>query len=180
MKKIIPLALIIFAMSSCNKYYKAVMGNTGEKSEKTIDSLINDGRYFVFRRGSQAFAMNNIVISHDTKTVQCMLDVLPDAHQLYFMNGNKNKMIYPNPEDYQPIPVLNEVHLFSSNTNSTVNAGPFTLPLSQVQKIEIIEKDKIKTRRSRNKGAIIAVGASLLGVAVIFGVAAGLAFLSLF
>ena len=109
-----------------------------------------------------------------------MLDVLPDAHQLYFMNGNKNKMIYPNPEDYQPIPVLNEVHLFSSNTNSTVNAGPFTLPVSQVQKIEIIEKDKIKTRRSRNKGAIIAVAASLLSVAVIFGVAAGSAFLSLF
>lgn len=45
MKKIIPLARII-AMSSCNKYYKAALGNTGEKAAQGINSLAKSGRYF--------------------------------------------------------------------------------------------------------------------------------------
>ncbi len=182
MKKIIALAVIIFAMTSCSKYYKTVMGNTGENSAKTIDSLINASRYFVFRNSNRAFAMNNIVINNDTKTVQCMLDVLPDEHRLHLTNGVNGKMRYKELNGYQldSTPVLNEVHLYNSIANNTVNVGPYTLPLSQVKKIEIIEQDKEKTRKSKTTGMIISVGLVVLAGVGIVSIALTSSFLSLF
>ena len=165
MKKIIPLALIIFAMSSCNKYYKATLGNTSENSIKTIDSLANAGRYFIFRNASQAFAMNNLVINKEEKVLLCNLSILPVQHQVHLTKGINGKMRYKEQDDDQldATPVLNEAHLYNSASKNNVNAGPYTLPLSQIQKIEIIEKDRPKTAKSKILGlATIAVAGGLV------------------
>ena len=33
--------MIIFAMTSCNKYYKATLGSTGDNTATTIDGLVH-------------------------------------------------------------------------------------------------------------------------------------------
>ena len=174
MKKIIPFAMIILAMSSCNKYYKATLADTGENSAQRIESLKNAGRYFILRNGNQAFAMNSVVVNKDEKTMQCMLAFLPQEHQLHLEKGINGKMRYGKSESdtLDKYPVLNEVHFYILN-NTNVQAGPYTLPLNQVQKIEIIEKDKIRTRKSRTTGVILTVVGSALVLTIITAVAYG-------
>jgi hypothetical protein len=54
--------------------------------------------------------------------------------------------------------------------------GAYTLPLDQVLKIEILEKDKAKTRASYGAGIAIGVGGAALLVAAFFATRAGLGF----
>lgn len=175
MKKVIALAMIIFAMTSCNKYYKATLGSTGDNTATTIDGLVHADRYFIFRSGSQAYAMRNIAIDNDTKTVQCVLDVLPEEHQLHLTNGINGKMRYlkANRDNRYVSPVLNEVHLYTTLKND-VKAGPCKISMNEVQKIEIIDMDIKRTNKSRTIGTVAIVAGSALvivGIGAIFATA---------
>ena len=68
--------------------------------------------------------------------------------------------------------VLNEVHVYI-NPNGDSKAGPYSLQLDRVQKIEILEKDKEKTKSSHVVGWALGIcGAVVLlgGLAAIIAV----------
>ena len=130
----------------------------GSKDAAGIDSLTKLNRYFVLRSGSQAFYMKNLSLSADRKTLDATLDTLSPGHRLHLSNGHNGKMRYKKSYSHH-ITVLSEVHLYTAGDNKAAIGSRYTLPLDQVQKIEVIEKDKKRTTSSYVIGAIGVIGA---------------------
>ena len=150
-------------LTSCHTYYKAIQVNTntpiGEAA--TIDSLKQSERYFILRNGSESFSMKKTALSDDKKTINCTLDPVADNHQLYLSDGQNGKKKYKKNNPMQSS-VLGEVHFYIQPDSAAVS-GPFKVQLSQIQKIEVIEKDKKRTTISYSIGAFcITLGAVLL------------------
>jgi hypothetical protein len=160
--------ILIFSLTCCHNYYKATKPRAGSISQKAsvVDSLYKQGRYFILRSGNQAYYIDDIVLSEDGHTIQCTLDTLPRVHQLYLTKGRRGKMQYKvrAPDDLN---VLNEVHFYIA-PESNLTAGHYTLQIDQVQKIEIIEKDKTRTTISHVLGGL-AIG---IGVTAVIGIIA--------
>ncbi len=163
------LLLVLFTLtliSACQNFYKAT---ARPKEAASIDSLTKLNRYFILRSGSQAYYMKNIVLSNDRKTLETVLDSLPPAHRLHLVNEYNGKMRYFKSRVFD-VGVLSEVHMYIPQDNTAAIGARYTLPLDQVQKIEVIEKDKKRTMSSYVIGAIGAtVGA--FAVAAIIAVA---------
>ncbi len=170
MKKLMTAIIVLAAFSSCSNYYKAIT-TTNPATANSIEDLKMKHKYFILRDSTQAYAMSNISITADRKSIQCNLDSLPEEHIVHLTKGISGKMDYVKTKDAygNEEDVLNEVHLFTT-PNSHAAIGPFTMPLSNVQKTEIPEKDITRTRKSHTKGAIIAVGASVLAVGAILAI----------
>ncbi len=127
------------------------------------------------RDGANAFTMNNISFSTDQKTLHCTLDSMPRyEHNLHMVKGENGNKKYQDKRlsDEDESGVLNEVHVYSySNGQSKV--GPYSFQLEQVQKMEVIEKDKEKTKRSHALGAALGIAGGVVGVgAIIIAIAA--------
>ena len=152
-------------MTACQNYY---MATARPKEASSIDSLTRLNRYFVLRSGSQAFYMKNLSLSADRKTLDATLDTLSPGHRLYLSNGHNGKMRYKKSYSHH-ITVLSEVHLYTAGDNKAAIGSRYTLPLDQVQKIEVIEKDKKRTTSSYVIGAIGAIGATVEAFALVVG-----------
>ena len=158
----------LIIMSSCHNYYKAVSGRTGAYTSNTIDSLKNQSRFFVLRNDSQAFRMNNIVVSADKKSLSCQLDTLPPEHKLHLKGGHRGNLQYKKSNGNEA-QVLNEVHLYTAGAGYITSAEKFHLAFDQLQKMEIIKKDKGRTTESHVLGAL----GYTLGVALVIGIIVG-------
>ena len=164
MKKLIILLLMLTGLSSCNNYYKAITVAEPAKAASLSDFKDNK-KYYILRNGGDAFVMKNISISSDRKNVQCTLEELPFDHKLYVTNGG-GKMKYKTKKytDEDESVVLNEVHIYVTPGGKT-GTGPYTLAMENIQKAEIIEKDKIKTKSSHITGTIIGVSGTVILIA---------------
>ena len=151
----------IMSFAACHTYYKAINLPAANNNRRTaaIDSLNLQARYFILRNGSQAYYMENISFSTDQKTLYCILDTLSPDHKLHLTNGRRGKMQY-NLEDLY---ILNEVH-FYIQPDTLATLGRYTLQLDNVQKIEVIEKDK---KRTTNSYVIGALGYTIGALAVV-------------
>jgi hypothetical protein len=148
--------VILLVFAGCNRYYKAVTTNVKDNPDKSVDSLKNQNRDFILRTPSQGYFMRNIILSEDRKKITCTLDDIPIEHQDYLYKG-KGNLRYKEPF------VLNEVHIYIGN-DSPLNKGSYALSLDQVQKIEVIEKDK---KRTTNSYVIGALGYTIGAIAVV-------------
>ena len=149
--------LIIFC--SCHNFYLARKIDNAPGNH--LDSFQHMQRYFILRNGNTSYYMRELKLSDDQKIVNCQLDSLAPEHMLHLHNGRRGKMQYQksNPDEF---PVLSEVHLYIQR-DSTIQLGSYTLSLDKVQKIEVIEKDKLRTQESYIIGA---VGFTLGAIAV--------------
>ena len=140
--------ITMLLLTSCHTYYKTsqVQKNNPTSEATTIDSLRLSERYFILRSGSEFFYMKNPTLSADLKIMNCILDTVSFYHLVYVLNGKNGKMKY---KKYDPLetPVLNEVH-FQIPPDSAAVPGPYKLQLDQIQRIEVIEKDKQRTANS--------------------------------
>lgn len=172
MKKILIPVLILIGLSSCNNYYKAITASDPSKAA-SFNDFRDTKKYYILRNGADAFAMKNISISSDKINLQCTLEALPAEHKLHLTNGGGGKLKYkkPNYTDEDETAVLNEVHIYLV-PGSKIETGPFTLALENIQKAEIIEKDKEKTRKSHVMGTVIGVSAAVVLVGGIAGIIA--------
>ncbi len=155
-------------LTSCHTYYKASQVNTGNTTAEaaTIDSLKHSERYFILRNGSESFSMKKTTLNDDKKTISCILNPVANNHQLYLSNGQNGKRKYKKNNPMQSS-VLDEVH-FYIKPDSVAVQGMYNLQLSQIQKIEVIEKDKKRTTISYGIGAFcITLGAVLLPYIVV-------------
>lgn len=164
MKKLLIPILIIIAFSSCSNYYKAITASEPTKAA-SFKNFQDTNKYYILHTGSEAFTMKNISISNDRKNVQCTLEELPIEHQLYVKNGTAGKMKYhtKNYEVEDETAVLHEVHIYIAPGSKT-EKGSYTLALENIQKAEIIEKDKVKTKKSHTTGTIIGISGTVIGV----------------
>ena len=164
MKKLLIPVMILIGFSSCSNYYKAITVAEPTKAISLNDFQDNQ-KYYILRNGNSAFVMKNISVNSDRKNVQCTLEELPFDHKLYVTNGTDSKMKYKtkNYTDEDETGVLNEVHIYLTPGSKT-QIGAYTLALENIQKAEIIEKDKIRTKKSHVAGTIIGVSGGVIGV----------------
>ena len=175
MKKILIPVLILMGLSSCSNYYKAITATEPTKAASFKD-FADSSKYYILRNGNDAFVMKNNSMSSDRKNVQCTLAELPFDHKLHVNAGAGSKMKYKTKKytDDDEAGVLNEVHIYLTPGNKT-EMGTYTLALQNIQKAEIIEKDKAKTQRSHALGLtlgitipIVIVG-GLIGISIAYG-----------
>lgn len=168
MKKILIAIAVICAGASCSNYYKAIT-TKGPATASGIGELTMKHKYFILRDTGMAYAMNDISLAPDKKSIRCNLVSVTDDHSTYLWKRADDKPKY-NKSKYAGVNeafVLNEVHLYTTQ-NGNMAPGPFSLPLSNVEKMEVIEKDKKRTTNSHVIGGVsIAVGmaAVALGIA---------------
>lgn len=164
LKNVMPLFFMFGLVGCFQHYYKDVQPNLPTESDKAsvIDSLNNQNRYFILRSGNRAYTMKNVSIQSGKAAIKCILDDLTIAHVLYLSHGRYGKMVYKPRRD---LPVLTEVHLFIPPDSSLSN-GNYSLSLSKISKIAIIEKDK---RRTTTNFVLSSLGAAA-GVATVVGV----------
>ena len=169
MKKLLIAITVFSTFCSCSNYYKAII-TRGPLTADSIEQLRMQHKYFILRNGPVSLAMTNIALTTDRKNIQCTLDTLPDEHILYLTKGLNGNMKYrkTDPDNGNEAAVLNEVHLYT-NPNINTPTGPYTMPLSNIQKAALLEKDKIRTRRNHT----VAIIATVAGTAIlIYGIAA--------
>jgi hypothetical protein len=145
--KILPV-LFIF---SCKNYFKvAEKPSFNTKPDSVIQAYPQ--RYFILRSGQEALYMSHMDLSPDRKSLSCMLDKLPQDHQLYLLHGIGGNMRYKkkNPDTV----VLNEVHFFISHDSTALAGYPYVLDLGKVQKVEVLIKDKSRTTTSYILGGL--------------------------
>ncbi|MBK8610830.1 MAG: hypothetical protein IPL84_13060 [Chitinophagaceae bacterium] len=165
MKKLLIPLISVILLASCSNYYKAITATEPTKAA-SFNDFQDSSKYYILRNGNEAFVMKNISMSSDRKNVQCTLEDLPVEHKLYVTEGTAGNMKYK-AKDYaneDETGVLNEVHIYTIPGNK-IETGAYTLAFENIQKAEIIEKDKIKTKRSHVTGTII--GWTVAGVGII-------------
>lgn len=169
MKKILIPALLLTIFSSCSNYYKAITISEPAKAA-SFNNFQHIEKYYIIRSDKNAYAMKSINLSTDQKKVHCSLEALPPEHLLHLTNGRNGKMKYRKPDSAEnqntDIDVLNEVHIYLTPGIIT-EPGDFTFDLENIQKAEILEHDKVKTRKSYTKGTIIGIISSIIGVGII-------------
>jgi len=141
--------IILIAFPGCfQHYYKARVPQYDSNLPKTsvIDTLRKQGKYFVLRNGSDAYYMKDISLSPDNKTLKITLDKLPKDHMLYLTRGREGVMKYErgNPNDMK---VFSEVHVYIA-PDSNITTGNYVLQPGNIQKIELIQKNKARTTAS--------------------------------
>ncbi len=172
MKKLLIAIIIAGAFSSCSNYYQAITASEPAKAA-SYNNFPDNKKYYILRNGREAFAMKKISISNDQKNIQCTLEPLPVEHQLHLGKGRDGQLKYRKlTNTYEDeTAVLNEVHIYIIKGNE-FKAGAYTLALENIQKVETIEKDKIKTRKSYALGTSVTIVSSALLLGVVVGLMA--------
>ena len=176
--KPIVAALIFITCTGCQNYYKTLMVAPSGNNQvmKNIDSLKLQNRYFILRNGSDAYYMKHRQFNPDHTILTCTLDTLPPEHKLHLVNGINGKQRYKN--NPTNVEILNEVHLYIQPDNTAI-PGQYSLALSQVQKIEVIQKDRKRTTNSYVIGALgFTIGSAALVFAIILATKSSCPFVS--
>ena len=166
MKKIIRLFSISLFLLSCNSYYKVltVQNPAGTACKQAFDMK---NRYFIFHSDSAVYAMEDISLTNNNTELKYRLAELPVAHMLHLDNIKTKKFKYRTGKgEYDESIVLNEINIYSdSDTAST--AGTNEIAITKLTKLEILEKDKPKTRKKRTIAWGVATAGIVTGVALI-------------
>lgn len=160
-------AFCMLIVTACN-YYKIISFKKDQDlpTYSSIDSLQKLKRYFVLRSGDSAFYMNDLKLNHDQTKLSCTLEPISDNH-LYYLNSVSNNRKRYSKSDRLQKDIVNEVHFYTMK-DIEVAKGPFSMELSQIQKIEVIQHDKRRTTNSY----VIAVAGTVAGLALVGTVAA--------
>jgi len=163
-KNFIYAIIIVIAFSGCfRNYYKASVPPYDSHLQKTsvIDTLKKQDKYFILRNGSHAYYMKDISPSPDNKTMEVMLDTLPSDHIMYLNKDRGGVMMYRKTNNTD-LKVLSEVHVYIS-PDSNITTGKYIFQPGNIQKIQLIQKNKV-----RSIGSYVFPFALWAGVLVVF------------
>lgn len=143
----------------CN-YYKPIQTSSSASSEnKTmqIDSLRN--KVFILHTAKGVYLLRDMLTNIEKKELTATLDVLPIEHQNY-VNDSKGKYRYQKDNTA----VLYEVHLYTQLEPSIPVGSNIVIPVSQVTRMELIERDN---KRSSSSTVMAALGITVGSLALI-------------
>ena len=172
-KKIFAFILLIACFNlfiGCfNRFYIPVRttSNTIEAKESTLKKLEQEDRYFILRKGAYSYAMSNVMLDETKMELTADLGSVPAIHRLYIQSKPAN-FRYSKGKKQQV--VLKEVHLYSNDNTSIDTSKQFTLPLANIEKIEVLEFDERRTTNSYVWGTIgttLGVGLAILAIAAL-------------
>ncbi len=144
--------LISLMILACQSYYKT---HPAGNNPSEITSLNSSNRYFILRDNNHAYHLKDIQLSSDQQSFTGKLEYLPSNHLMRLNKSKKEKYTYSKSNSDKE--VLNEVHFYTSfplpatisDRDSVVNVN-----LSQIDKIEVVEKDQKRTTQSYIIGGI--------------------------
>ena len=171
-KKIVASILIVACFNlfiGCHRYYIPVRLNSStiETKENSLKKLKEENRYFILRKGLQSYSMSNLVLDETNMELTADLSSVPPIHRLYIQSKRAN---FKYSKGRKQEVALKEVHLFTNDATSIDTLKRYTLPLSDVEKIEVLEFDKGRTTSSYVWGAIgitLGVGLAILAIAAL-------------
>ncbi len=153
MKNLFIIFTAICLLTSCANYYRVALGSTPVTAQK-IEDLKSVGKYFILRDGSNTYVMSNISFSTDQKILNCTLDSFPRfEHRLHLTKGVTGNFKYQDKKlsDDDETSVLNEVHIYFYSDGKS-KTGTYSLQLDRIQKMEVLERDVAKTKKSKALG----------------------------
>ncbi|MEJ8844201.1 hypothetical protein WG954_17540 [Lacibacter sp. H375] len=160
------LTLCILIITACNYYKVITLKNESETATySSLDSLQKLKRHFILRTGTRSFYIKDLKLNADNKSASCVLDTLPADH-LFYLTQPKNSNRRYKPSISTQSAIINEIHFYSADKTS-VATGPYTLDLSQIQKIEVIQHDKKRTTNSYVIGTIATVAGAALVTSIL-------------
>ncbi|MEO8794716.1 MAG: hypothetical protein ABI390_04565 [Daejeonella sp.] len=169
LRKIVAYILLFSCVNlffSCHRFYRPVGVNTSnvENKQSTLKQLAQEDRYFILRKGTDSYSLNNLVFDQTAMTLTANLGGVPLEHQRY-AKLRKNRYTYSKAKKEDV--VLKEVHLYISDTLRIDTTRQYTLALADIQKIEVIEFNKLRTSSSYTLGTLgIGLGAVLVAAVI--------------
>ena len=152
------LIMVTVSMNSC--FRPMFKTNTGaEVQADKLEQLIEAKKFFILHSPDGAFALDSVVIDHDTLRGHALtvwgihrqyLDPKIDRANFYHVN--------------QASVVLNEVHIYASHKPDS--SYHINLPIDQIARMDVYEKDKAATTGARI-GSTIAIAAGVTLVAIL-------------
>lgn len=165
--KILLLLILVISLTNCKSYYQ--VDHEKDISKEKISELYNGGKYLIIHDGTSAFKLTNFEIK-DNLLIGIAED-LPNEHRLYTVTFSDKKNHYK-PKNKA---VLNEVHIYTTQTiqlNQLIE-----IPVNNIHKIEIYNKDKNATTKSWVFGTL-GVGVGIWTLLVLLSAIAIIAILS--
>jgi hypothetical protein len=159
---------LLFVLCSCH-YYKVAATLQPENTVTTakLDSLRSGNRYLILRNGlSDAYRITNMQISEDRTNALLSLQPVDREHKYHFQQGAYTSRQYQRSNALQS-GVINEAHLYIPYDKEAAT-GTYTLPLSKVERIEVLQNDAKRTANSYVlSGLGIAVGLFAIATIVV-------------
>ena len=153
--------------TACQRFYRPVKveASGADARQASLKTLSGDGRYFILRQGANSYSLNNVTIDQSGMTLTSDIKAVPEDHQLY-IEDLKQRFKYSKSKNQQV--VLKEVHLYTANRQPIDSNQRYTLPLSEIDRIEVIQHDKSRTSTSYIIGGL----ALTLGAAIVVALVA--------
>lgn len=126
--------------NACNYYIPQSKTLTSDKTqnEALIKSFSN--KTVIIHSGGDYFLLKDLKIGMDKEEISGVLSGVPLEHQVY-LKDDKQKFNYSSTETA----VLNEVHLYTSAYSKDDMGKSIVLPVKEIYKIEVIERDRAKS-----------------------------------
>ena len=145
----------------CATFYKPVPADSGTP-ENSIKILTGQTvkKYFILRQGAYNYAMKDIHVDSDSITLMAILSPVDSTHTKYI-----HASMFHNKFKSTDNLVLQEIHIYSKLTSPPDISKVFSLPLDQIEEIELIEYDQKRMKKQM---------LTVIGVTVAVGLVAGI------
>ncbi|GEO09824.1 hypothetical protein SAE01_23200 [Segetibacter aerophilus] len=142
-------AFVAFIFSSvCSgcfqHYFKVVPVKDVAAYPTSVERGKEENRFFILHAGSNAYSITTIHVNKEKQQLELQLSKLDTPHTVY-VNKPKYRVYKPSKGQSQ---VLTEMHLYSKDATSYALSEPLVLPIAEVSKIELVEKDVAGTTAS--------------------------------
>lgn len=158
----IPGLILIFGflMSVGCNYYKPIpksVSASPETKASQLDSL--NQKTFIVHSNQGIFLMRNMNLNKEEKEIAATLDEVPPNHKTYINDVDRKFKYSKSAPD-----VLQEVHLYADLDQSAEVGTEVVIPISDISKIELIERDK---GRSDGNTVLVVFGITIGTLAVL-------------
>ncbi|MBK5286015.1 MAG: hypothetical protein JJE25_11495 [Bacteroidia bacterium] len=148
----------------CRNYFRVnkIKDLNAELTKENIYAQQKLEKYIMVHNEGKAYHLYNLRINQDNMTMEGMYSDASPVHELYIPNIKSSKRYET--KAGQSV-VLNEVHIVTSSITLNPQGNIFTIPLSAVSRIDIIEHDSGKTTASYVFGTVGII--FLIGIIII-------------
>lgn len=167
-RQVLYVTMLSFLLVSCTRYYKPVPADT--HNPETTGNVIKENspnKYFILRQGDKSYSLTNITVDNVAMTMNAHLSSVTTPH-LNYINAKGRRYSYRKKYYEKDYAVLKEVHIYTTNSSSLDTTKAYVLPLNQIEKIEVIEHDKGRTKTSYILGGLgITLGVAMVTTIIV-------------
>jgi hypothetical protein len=136
MKYIIPILMLLAValLLSCH-FYKPIAKTPPAADVTALDAY--KSKVFIYRTPSRSFLLENIALNAESGQIIGVLQAVPTVHETYIKEKGKTYAYKP-----ESSLVTSEVHLFGSLDTEKNYGDTVKIPLKDIARMEVMERDK--------------------------------------